>query len=124
VLARARGFGELVLAQLQRGALRQQGLAPQPAFGGLGRFDGHGGRRGNRHRLGRRAAGGGDGLDGRLIAFLRAPAHTLFAQRADGGDLSGRADLEAAQREWMRHPATVEMHEHADAQLRNVDQRW
>ena len=49
-------------------------------------------------------------------ALLRAPAHLLQAKAANGLDLVGRGQLEARQRERMRPPPQIEVHEHSDTQ--------
>ena len=55
------------------------------------------------------------------VALLRAPANSRQAERADGGDLRRRGDAEIAERERVRHPAAVEVNEHADAERLDVD---
>jgi hypothetical protein len=57
----------------------------------------------------------------RHVALLGQPDDALQAQAADGGDLLGRRDAEARQRERMRHPAQLEADEHADLQVLDGD---
>ena len=68
-----------------------------------------------------RGAGQGAAVEQREVAVLRAPAHPRQAERADRRHLRRGGDAKAAQRERMRHPADVEMHEHPDAQRLDVD---
>ena len=110
-------LGVLALAQQQRLAL----LGQQPTMtlagivlgvvSGLGDHGRSGGRR--RHRRGFQ----------RELALARAPAHLLQAQPAQDQQLLLRTQLEAAEREGMRHPAEVEMNEHPHFQLVHIDER-
>ena len=58
----------------------------------------------------------------RDIAVLRAPAHALQAQRTQRRDLLSAGNLEAGARKRMRHPAQVEVDEHAHLELAHIDQ--
>ena len=115
-LAFARSLGELTLAQLQCGALASELLAVFGALGSLGR---------QRDRRRSVIAGGGGRrrghVGGRGLALFGVPAHLLEAERADRGDLLVRRNAELAQRERMRHPAEVQVNEHAHAQRGDVD---
>ena len=120
----AAGLAVLALAQAQRGL-----LGGQLALGGLARLGArdHGRRGGARvgvigRRAGRRierqrALLAGSTI-GRVAAF-RVPAQLLQAERADGLDLLGGADLEAGQGKRVRHPAQIQVDEHSDAQILN-----
>ncbi len=112
----ATGLGELALAALGDLHLRAEREPGELAsIQGLGRLF-----------LGGRLAvlpAGDRGLDVRLldVAALRAPRQASETQRADRLDLLGGGQLEARQRERMRHPADVQMNEHADAQGARLD---
>jgi hypothetical protein len=64
---------------------------------------------------------GGTGRDDHGVALVRAPTHSCQAERAYGRDLTGIGDAEARQGKRMRHPAQVEVDEHADPEFGGID---
>ena len=145
--AQARGLAVLPLADLLRLALRLQSAAmraDRPIVGrrlGCAELVGRGvavglfvvgGLAGVGRGVGVGVVGGGTAgarqcrrrlaaVEQRQVAVLRAPAHPGEAERADRRHLRRRRDAKAAERKRVRHPAHVEMHEHADAQRLDVD---
>ena len=136
------------LAPLQRGALRSErhalrwrfdsatrrpcrSAAPADASAAVGRdasAAARADRAGSRASGRRRRVRSGVAKLGRSrcleVALVRAPAHALQAQRADRRDLLRRADLEVAERERVRQPASFEVDEHADAQVVDGGEMW